>query len=233
MLLTTLCANAATPGRCWLLHTRPLYTRPPRLPGLRPAIRWLLCTVCFRLPLPRRRSQVRCFDARNLYASWCTPLNPHMPNKAARWRENQRQKQETHRSSNAAPNEVSHIKNRLMSSHLLSLPPAAYAHAYFTQACLPPKPGIPRKACPAGSRGRPKFSSRSRITFNALRLRRYGKGAVASSRPTDGSRLSASDPGRGRATHTSVLGKGRRSEHDKLTSLEDLVTSESETELGR
>jgi len=207
MLLTTLCANAATPGRCWLLHTRPLYTRPPRLPGLRPAIRWLLCTVCFRLPLPRRRSQVRCFDARNLYASWCTPLNPHMPSKAARWRENQRQKQETHRSSNAAPNEVSHIKNRLMSSHLLLLPPAAYTHAYFTQACLPPKPGIPRKACPAGSRGRPKFSSRSRITFNALRLRRYGKGAVASSRPTDGSRLSASDPGRGRATHTSVLGK--------------------------
>lgn len=205
MLLTTLCANAATPGRCCTqgpcTHDRlACQASGPPYGGY--------CTICFRLTLPRRCSQVRCFDARNLYASWCTPLNPHMPSKATRWRENQRQKQETHRSSNAAPNEVSHIKNRLMSSHLLLLPPAAYTHAYFTQACLPPKPGIPRKACPAGSRGRPKFSSRSRITFNALRLRRYGRGAVASSRPTDGSRLSASEPGRGRAAHTSVLENG-------------------------
>lgn len=55
-----------------------------------------------------------------------------------------------------------------------------------------PNPGIPGNFASAGSLGRPKFSSRSRITLSALRLRRYGSGALASSRPTEGSRLDAS-----------------------------------------
>lgn len=54
---------------------------------------------------------------------------------------------------------------------------------------LPPNPGMPGNFCPAGSFGRPKFSSRSRMTLRAFRLRRYGRGAFASSRPTEGSRL--------------------------------------------
>lgn len=55
-------------------------------------------------------------------------------------------------------------------------------------ACdLPPNPGMPVNVWPLGSRGRPKFSSRSRITLSALRLRRYGNGAFASASPTPGS----------------------------------------------
>lgn len=66
---------------------------------------------------------------------------------------------------------------------------------------LPPNPGIPVNLDPAGNLGRPKFSSRSRMTFRALRLRRYGNGALASSRPTEGSSVDSAwaEPGIGRA----------------------------------
>jgi hypothetical protein len=71
---------------------------------------------------------------------------------------------------------------------------------------LPPNPGTPVHLWPAGILGRPKFSSRSRMTLRAFRLRRYGSGAFASARPTDGSRLASpwSLPGSGSAFDASV-----------------------------
>jgi hypothetical protein len=72
-------------------------------------------------------------------------------------------------------------------------------NAHRLRTCIPdhasglfPNPGIPVKFEPCGIFGRPKFSSRSRMTLSAFRLRRYGKGALASARPTDGSRLDES-----------------------------------------
>jgi hypothetical protein len=67
---------------------------------------------------------------------------------------------------------------------------------------LPPNPGMPVNFCPFGIRGRPKFSSRSRITLSALRLRRYGSGDFASASPSPGSTCPpgpslVADPGSG------------------------------------
>lgn len=72
-------------------------------------------------------------------------------------------------------------------------------------------PGMPVHLCPAGILGRPKFSSRSRMTLRALRLRRYGSGALASARWTEGSRLASEcdPPGRGSALGMSVRSFGR------------------------
>ena len=90
------------------------------------------------------------------------------------------------------PQASSHTRTRPMPFYpLLHAPtrsPPAHRPARRNQTCdFPPNPGIPVHVLPAGILGRPKFSSRSRMTLSAFRLRRYGKGALASARPTPGS----------------------------------------------
>jgi hypothetical protein len=61
----------------------------------------------------------------------------------------------------------------VLSHDTLLLPrPAQVSDPDYAACALPPKPGIPVHLWPSGILGRPKFSSKSRITLSALRLRR-------------------------------------------------------------